>query len=147
METTREYKLLQSYDGIKMHHHRSFANSAAARVYAAGLATREEKHFYIELVVTTRSVDDIFTVPALPPPSIKEIAQDMAAVYMESIDWSNNEYMLLSEEDKAKVRAMVHEDTDDCEICGWTFQIDYLGHGDYGLVCDRCEDEQENNNE
>ena len=148
METTREYKLLKTYDGVKMHVVKGgFTSESAAMEHAMKCQGRDEKEFRVQLVTTMTSITNIFNVPALPPPTLDEIAQEIASVYCGSTDYSGEDFIRLSEEDKQKVRQMVMEDTDDCEICGWTFHSNYLSHGDHGLICDRCEDNIEDDEE
>jgi len=148
METTREYKLLETFDGVKMHVVKGgFDSERAARAYAQTLAGQKEREYKTQLVTTMTSIVDIITVPALPPPSLDMIAQNIASVYAQSIDWTDEDFTSLSESDKQKVRDMVYEDTDDCENCGWTFQSDYLSDTDHGLICDRCEDNLQDDEE
>lgn len=140
-ETTILYNLLESKETGTYSVRNGFSSPTEAKQYADSCTGRDEREFKIQSVFTFRSIEEIFTIPGLPPPSLEDIAGNMASVYAQSIDWSDEDYTRLSEEDKAKVRQMVEEDTDDCENCGWTFQADYLSHGTYGNVCDSCERE------
>ena len=138
-ETKTEYNLLEGTPSGTYSVRNGFASVADAKAYAESCTGRSEREFKIQRVVTVRTTIEIFTVRALPPPSLEDIAASMSAVYAESIDWENEDYISLSESDKLKVRDMVHENSDDCCNCGWTFEYHYLSEGKHGLICDRCE--------
>jgi hypothetical protein len=120
-----------------------FASVADAKQYAEFCTGRSEREFKIQRVVTTRSTIEIFTIRAAPPPSLGDIAANMSAVYEQSIDWEDEDYLALGPTDKALVRDMVHENSDDCSNCGWTFENHYLSDGEHGLICDTCESDLE----
>ena len=146
-ETSITYNLLESTATGTYSVRNGFASAAEAKQYADSCTGRNEREFKIQRVVTVRSIDEIFTVRALPPPSIDDIAASMSDVYASSIDWEDEDYLALSESDKQKVRDRVEEATDSCENCGWTFEDHYLSHSHYGLVCDHCETELAENEE
>ena len=141
-ETTILYNLLEGKETGTYSVRNGFSSVAEAKQYADSCTGRNEREFKIQRVVTVRSVDEIFTIPGLPPPSLDRIADGIAGdCYGSSLDWSDEDFTRLSEVDKELVRGMVYAQTDDCSNCGWTFQADYLSHGTYGNVCDSCERE------
>lgn len=142
-DTKIEYNLLEGTPSGTYSVRNGFASVADAKAYAESCTGRSEREFKIQRVVTVRTIIEIFTVRALPPPSLDDIAASMSAVYAQSIDWENEDYISLSESDKLIVRDMVHENSDDCCNCGWTFESHYLADGDDGRICDRCESELE----
>lgn len=142
-ENKIEYNLLEGTPTGTYSVRNGFASVADAKQYAESCTGRSEREFKIQQVVTTRSTIEIFTVRAAPPPSLDDIAANMSAVYAQSIDWENEDYLALSESDKIVVRDMVHENSDECSNCGWTFESHYLSDGDDGLICDTCERELE----
>jgi predicted Zn-ribbon and HTH transcriptional regulator len=144
MEIKTEFNLLQTgSDGALQSVRNGLPSIQAAKDFAQSWAGRETQEFKIQQVTTYRQTIDIFEVEALPPMSLDEIAENMASVYGQNIDWKDEDFLRLSESDKAIVRDIVNAATDDCENCGWTFQSDYLSHTDHGNVCDRCESELE----
>lgn len=142
-DTKIEYNLLESTPTGTYSVRNGFANVADARKFAATREFRVEQEYKIQRVVTVRSIEEIFTVPAIDPPSLDDIAASMSAVYAQSIDWEDEDYISLSESDKLIVRDMVHENSDECSNCGWTFESQYLSDGDNGFICDNCERELE----
>jgi len=142
-DTKIEYNLLESTPTGTYSVRNGFASIAEAKQYAESCTGRSEREFKIQRVVTTRSTIEIFTVRAAPPPSLEDIAANMSALYAESIDWEDEEYLALSKSDKLLVRDMVRENTDDCSNCGWTFESHYLSESDDGQICDTCERELE----
>jgi hypothetical protein len=144
---TISYNLLESLPTGAYSVRNGFPSYAAAREFANTRLSQQEQEYKIQRVVTTRTIEEIFTISAMPPPSLEEIADNMASVYSQDIDWDDEDFLQLSESDKAIVRGMVNGQTDDCENCGGTFQSDYLSHTDHGHVCDRCESELEQEEE
>lgn len=142
-ETKTEYNLLEGAPTGTFSVRNGFASVADAKAYAESCTGRSEREFKIQRVVTIRTTIEIFTVRAAPPPSLEDIAASMSAVYAQSIDWADEDYISLSESDKLIVRDMVHENSDDCSNCGCTFEYYYLADGHYGLICDCCERELE----
>lgn len=142
-ETKIEYNLLEGTPSGTYSVRNGFASVADAKQYAESCTDRSEREFKIQRVVTVRSTIEIFTVPAIPPPSLADIAAGMSAVYAQSIDWEDEDYLALGPTDRLLVRDMVHENSDDCSNCGWTFEYHYLADGHDGLVCDRCESDLE----
>lgn len=140
METKIEFNLLQTASDGEEHSVRNgFLSITAAKDFAQSWAGRVAQEFKIQEVVTTRKTVEIFEVAAAQPIEWHEVASNMASVYAQSVDWSDEDYLALSETDRAKVREYVEHETDNCENCGWTFEVSYLSHTDYGNVCDRCE--------
>ena len=111
---------------------------AAIEKTAQNLQSREEQFFKIVCVTTTYTELKPFSVAAYKP-DWETVAANMSSVYAQSIDWTDEDYLALSPEDQAKVREYVEESTDDCEHCGWTFELHYLSDTDHGRICDRCE--------
>ena len=140
-ENKIEYNLLEGTPTGTFSVRNGFASVADAKQYAESCTGRSEREFKIQQVVTTRSTIEIFIVRAAPPPNIYDIAANMSAVYVQSIDWEDEDYLALGPTDKMLVRDMVHENSDDCSNCGWTFEYHYLSDGEYGLICDTCERE------
>ena len=138
-ETKTEYNLLEGTPTGTFSVRNGFASVADAKAYAESCTGRSEREFKIQRVVTIRTTIEIFTVRAAPPPSLEDIAASMSAVYAQSIDWADEDYISLSESDKLIVRDMVHENSNDCSTCGCTFEYYYLSERDHGLICDRCE--------
>jgi hypothetical protein len=138
-----EYNLLEGTPTGTYSVRNGFASVADAKQYAESCTGRSEREFKIQQVVTTRSTIEIFTVRARPRPSLYYIAVRLYVVYAESIDWKDEDYLALNESDKLLVQDMVHENSDDCSNCGWTFENHYLSDGDDGLICDTCERELE----
>lgn len=120
-----------------------FSSELEARNYASTRQATADESFEIRSIITTETTLEAFTIPAyIPPPrSLEDIAADMSDVYAGSVDYTNDDYVRLSKADQQIVQDLMN--VDDCEICGWTFQSDYLSSGDYGLVCDRCESDAE----
>jgi hypothetical protein len=114
-----------------------------AKLHALNIQDSLDIEYKIVAVIVTETVLDIFTVPAYVPPalSLEELADEMSSVYAGSVDYDNEQYVKLSKADQQIVQDLMN--VDDCEICGWTFQSDYLSSGDHGLVCDRCESDAE----
>ena len=111
-------------------------SEAGLRVYSDKLAADEPRDFKIVAVITTESILDSFTVPAIVY-SLEDIAEQMSDVYAGSVDWTNEHYLRLSEVDKETVKTLV--DVDSCDNCGWEFNNNYLSYTDDGHICDRCE--------
>lgn len=77
MTKLREYKLLETYDGFKMHVIKDgFATELAAIEYAKQLQAREDREFKVQLVTTQTSITNIFTVPALQVRDLLARAED-----------------------------------------------------------------------
>ena len=146
-ENKIEYNLLEGTPTGTFSVRNGFASVADAKAYAESCTGRSEREFKIQQVVTVRSTIEIFTVRAAPPPSLEDIAANMSAVYAQSIDWGDEDYLALSESDKMVVRDMVHENFDNCSNCGWIFEYHYLSDGKHGLICDTCERELEEEEE
>jgi len=146
-EAKIEYNLLEGTPTGTYSVRNGFASVADAKQYAESCTGRSEREFKIQRVVTNRSTIEIFTVRALPPSSLEDIAASMSAVYAQSIDWKDEDYLALSESDKMVVQDMVHENSDDCCNCGLTFESHYLSDGYDGLICDTCELKMENDDE
>ncbi len=132
--------------GHGYHKLHDFTSFAAAEKAAQNQQSREEQFFKIVCVTTTYTEMKPFSVAAYIP-DWEDVARDMACVYAQSIDWQNDDYMALSEEDRAKAKEYVEHATDDCENCGWTFEDHYLSDTDHGRICDRCESDLEEEEE
>ena len=136
MTTTIRYELREYFSADKYRVRQKGDGEAELRAHAAKLAADDPQEFKIVGVVTTESILDIFTVPAIVY-SLEDIAEELSDVYAGSIDWDNEHYLRLSDADKETVKLMV--DTDSCDNCGWEFNNNYLSHTDDGHICDRCE--------
>lgn len=112
------------------------ASESELRVAGERMAADEPREFKIAAVITTESILDIFTVPAIVY-SLEDIAEELSDVYAGSVDWSNEHYLRLSAEDKETVKSMM--DTDSCDNCGWEFNNSYLSYTEHGHICDHCE--------
>lgn len=117
-----------------------------AEEYARNEKSREEQHFKIVAVTTIYTELKPFSVAAYIP-DWTDVAIDMASVYAQSIDWQNEDFLALSEEDQAKAREYIEDSTDDCEHCGWTFEYHYLSDTNHGRICGRCESDLEDEDE
>jgi methionine synthase II (cobalamin-independent) len=132
--------------GFGYHKLYDFPTIEQAEKHAQTLQSRHEQFFKIVCVTTTYTELKPFSVAAYIP-DWEDVARDMASVYAQSIDWTNEDYMALSEEDRAKARELIEQSTDDCENCGWTFEEHYLSYTDHGRICDRCESDLEEEDE
>lgn len=139
------YKLMQDF-GLGFVERGDFESATDAEHWAKQQLSREYETYKIVRVHVVETELPEFTVPPYVP-GWEEVAANLSSVYAGSIDWTDEDYLALSEEDRAKAKREVIESTDDCECCGWTFQSDYLSDTDHGRVCDRCEADLEAQNE
>jgi len=142
MTTQKTMYELHCDHGLGFHKLKDFTSIAAAEKYANEQKSREEQFFKIVCITTTYTELKPFSVAAYVP-DWEDIADEMSCVYAQSIDWNDEDYLALSEEDRDKARKRVEESTDDCEHCGWTFEDHYLSDTDHGRICDRCESDIE----
>lgn len=142
MTTQKIVYELQVDHGHGYHKLHDFTSIAAAEKAAHNQQSREEQHFKIVCVTTTYTELKPFSVAAYKP-DWETVAANMAAVYAQSIDWTDEDYIALSEEDREKAQALVYESIDDCENCGWTFENHYLSDTGHGRICDRCEEDHD----
>lgn len=139
MTTTQiRYELRQYFDAERFGVLLTSGSELELKKFAGERQSRYEEEYKIVCVVTTETTLDIFTVPAYKP-DWETVAANMACVYAGSIDWKDDDFLALSVEGQTKVREYVEESTDDCENCGWTFELHYLSDTDHGRICDRCE--------
>jgi hypothetical protein len=146
MTTHKTHYELHCDAGLGFFKLKDFATIEEARKAANSRQSRTEE-FYKIVSVTVSTFDlPIFSVPAYIP-DWQEVASDMSNVYAQDIDWSNEDYLALSETDREKARQLIEESTDACYNCGWTFETNYLSDTDHGLLCDRCESDLEEEDE
>lgn len=144
MTTTKiRYELREYHDSDRYGIRYTSDSESDVKLHALNIQYPLAIEYKIVAVIITETVLDIFTVPAyIPPPrSLEDIADEMSDVYAGSVDYTHEDYVRLSKEDQERVQNLMN--VDDCDICGWTFQSDYLSNGDHGLVCDRCESDAE----
>lgn len=144
MTTTKiRYELREYHDKDRYGIRYTSDSESDAKLHALNIQDSLDIEYKIVAVIVTETVLDVFTVPAyIPPPrSLEDIAADMSDVYAGSVDYTNDDYVRLSKADQQIVQDLMN--VDDCDICGWTFQSDYLSSVDHGLVCDRCESDAE----
>ena len=141
MSTTKiRYELREYHDSERYGIRYTSDSESDVKLHAFNIQDSLDIEYKIVAVIITETVLDIFTVPAyIPPPrSLEDIADEMSDVYAGSVDYDNEDYVRLSKAEQERVQEMMN--VDDCDICGWTFQSDYLSNDlDHGLVCDRCE--------
>ena len=136
-DTTICYNLLESTPTGIFSVRNGFTSKSDARLWAINREATQAVTYELQLVVTTRSIEECFTIPRLAPPTLAEIAEQMSEVYASSIDWEYEDYVALSDSDKLQVRDLM--ETDSCDNCGWDFNHHYLNDG----ICDFCESELE----
>lgn len=140
MATIVRYELREYVGPDEFYVRKKGETESELRLAAEKMAGDEDREFKIVSVITTESVLDIFTVPAIVY-SLEDIADQLSGVYAGSVDWENEHYLKLSAEDKHTVKSMV--DVDSCDNCGWEFHSQYLSFTDHGHICDCCESELE----
>lgn len=118
-----------------------YASEMAAREAALRIQDREPVLIEIRSEIVTTTTVDSFTVPAYVP-TIEEIAQDIingsdGSFYLE---WSED-YENLDAADRAIVEDMVHEEISSCDVCGWYFRSSDMSNIDGQLVCYKCEED------
>ena len=139
-DTVISYQLREYYEPGKFHTRKTGTTESELRVMAESLASDEDREFKIVAVITTESVLDIFTIPAIVY-TLEELAEKLSDVYASSVDWDDEQYLRLSAEDKEIVKNLV--DVDSCDNCGWEFNTHYLNETEHGTICDRCETDLE----
>lgn len=124
-----------------------FKSEMTAKNHALNIRDSEAQEYKVISIVTTRSILDVFTVPAYVP-TIEEIARDI-------IDGSNGSFYMewgddianLSDEDRRTVEDMVHEEISSCDCCGWNFHNDSMEDVDGEYLCWKCAEDAQNNEE
>lgn len=135
-DTKIVYELREYFESGSFYIRKTGETESELRLAAEKMATDNDREFKIVSVITTESILDIFTVPAIVY-SLEDIADQLSAVYAGTVDWENEHYVKLSAEDKTTVQSMM--DVDSCDNCGWEFESQYISFNDYGNICDRCE--------
>lgn len=146
MITKIRYELRKYFDDKQYTTLYTSESELALKKAANDTQSNYAEEYKIVSVITTETVLDIFTVPAYGP-DWETVAQDMSCVYAGSIDWQDNDYLALSEEDRHKVEEYIGNETGECEHCGWTFEEGYLSDTSHGRICDRCESNLEEGEE
>ena len=125
----------------------TFASELSAKNHALHIKDRDVQEYKIVSIVTTRSVLDIFAVPAHAP-TLDKIAQNIiedsdGSFYME---WGDD-IEHLNDADRSKVEDMVWQEISNCDSCGWHFNINSLENIDGENLCWKCAEDYENEEE
>ena len=139
-DTTIVFELL--CDGYTMG---KFPSELAAKNNAQMRESSVAESYDIVSVVTTISVLDSFIVPAKVK-SVDEIAQEIidGSEGSYNVEWGED-FAALDFADRERVEAMVWEEIESCDGCGWHFHVDSLEqHVDSGeSLCWRCTNDRE----
>jgi hypothetical protein len=120
-----------------------FDSEMSAKHYALTQQSKTEEVYEIRSEIVTVTTVDSFTVPAHVP-NLEEIAQEIigdsdGSFYME---WGDD-IEQLNDSERSQVEKMVWEEISPCDCCGWHFHVDNLEQIDGEMVCWKCAEDME----